>query len=68
MQDKQPIRSHRNYEAQGYGGRTAVKKGMAPNFTGTGLRVDMAGCGLDEGTGAPRVGEYGSDLDGRVSR
>lgn len=68
MQDKQPIRSHRNYEAQAYGGRTAVKKGMSPNFTGTGLCVCIDCCGMGGDRSPAPNNEYGSDLDGRVSR
>lgn len=68
MQGKQPIHPHRGYDAQITGDRVPVRKSFSPNFTGTGLRVDLAGCGLPDGEMYHPVTEYGSDLDGRVSR
>lgn len=72
MHGKQPISSHKGYGSEVSGGRSAAKhrqgKQMAPNFTGTGLRVDMAGCGMEGGSGETAESEYASDLDGRVSR
>jgi len=68
MQDKQPITSHRGYEQADYGKRRAANKAMQPNFTGTGLRVDHLGCGLDDGGDYTGKSEYFNDLSGRVSR
>jgi len=68
MQDKKPIRSHRGYEPAAYGQRVPSPKSLKPNFTGTGLRVDLAGCGMGDGAGYMGNSEYANDLDGRVSR
>lgn len=68
MQDKRPISTHKGYEQIMQGRRTAVNKGLRPNFTGTGLRVDLAGCGMDDGANYTGDSEYFNDLDGRVSR
>lgn len=68
MQDKQPIRSHKGYEQADYGNRRAASKAMRPNFTGTGLRVDLLGCGMDDGGDYTGKSEYFNDLSGRVSR
>ena len=68
MQDKQPIRSHKGYEQMAHGQLRAASKAMRPNFTGTGLRVDLAGCGMDDGGDYTGKSEYFNDLSGRVSR
>ena len=68
MQDKRPISTHKGYEQIEQGRRTAVKKGLRPNFTGTGLRVDLMGCGMDDGGDYTGKSEYFNDLSGRVSR
>ena len=68
MQNKQPITSHRGYEQAAYGSRRAASKAMRPNFTGTGLRVDLLGCGMDDGGDYTGKSEYFNDLSGRVSR
>ena len=73
MQDKRPISTHKGYEQIMQGRRVAVSKGLRPNFTGTGLRVDLCGCGAcdchgDTGGSYGGDSEYFNDLDGRVSR
>ena len=68
MHGKQPIRGHRGYEQSQYGGRPQSKKHTAPNFTGTGLRVDLYGCGMDDGGDYSGKSEYAGVLSGRAHR
>jgi hypothetical protein len=70
MQNKRPITTHKGYGAEQImeGRRVAANKGLRPNFTGTGLRVDLYGCGMDDGGDYRGRSEYFNDLSGRVSR
>jgi hypothetical protein len=73
MRGKNPISSHKGYEQIMQGRRVAASKGLRPNFTGTGLRVDLCGCGscdcdMDGGSDYHGKSEYFNDLSGRVSR
>lgn len=68
MQDKQPMRSHKGYEAQAYGGRTPKPARNHPQFTGTGIRVDRYFPVLPGEANYVGPAEYASDRDGRVDR
>jgi hypothetical protein len=69
MHGKANIRKGRGYANSEHGARTPAPKHKAPNFTGTGLRVDRMGCGMDDSPESyDGKSEYASDLSGRVNR